>query len=227
MYPALLKKVLDKYASCESYNNTGSEYGYLKSESTFKTYFCRPGLFRFEITSCTGNRLTICSVNDDAIVQMWDGESIETDLKSAIKSTIGVADQSIAFILKLLMPDFESGSLEFTKFGPFLENTLPAEDDELIWVGSDPSKNLHTENLRINPRTLEIVERKVLVYTTESLAAKNAAAYFKDSDPAMSKAYSQTAEEGAQVGFIFGARYNDIVFDDFSEELKSDIFPNS
>ena len=84
--------------------------------------------------------------------------------------------------------------------------SLKAEDDELIWVGSDPSKNLHTENLRINPRTLEIVERKVLVYTTESLAAKNAAAYFKDSDPAMSKAYSQTAEEGAQVGFIFGAR---------------------
>lgn len=112
----IFSRVLELYQSCSSYSDAGAVSSDAES-SEFKTYFCRPAMFRFEWfgTFCGQTRRGLIFSNSNSQATYFDGENIRevSDLALAVAAATGVSSGVAPLVAHLLMPDlFAPGRFE-------------------------------------------------------------------------------------------------------------------
>lgn len=223
MHPPELTKLLEKYKSCNTYQDKGLISGDLRSDAEFATYFERPNKFRFEWKSYSGKEMIITCLENKAECVLPQKTFRETDFLNGVNLTSGLTRTAVPFVCKLLLPD-EEFYYDVLELGPFETSSEGLDDGSYKWIFTNTENSLHSEKLLVNCIESCIIERTVKVDSTEYQAKSNAANFFKDSDPKLSEELSKEAKALKSSGITYTSKYYEVKFDELSDELKSQKF---
>lgn len=214
MQKVLLDEVMRIYRSCNSYRDSGSAIGKLGRKAVFATYFVKPNLFHFEWATEDGGLYKISAEGENAVYCAND-RLTKFSRTMAFRLFSHIAYTPVYFIYGLLLPDTPNDTYHLNDYGPFHE--IPAENPEHTWIKSDDTQNVQLENILVDVSRKTILERQVVIRSTESEAKENAAKYFESSDEAFSRDLAKEGSSAGRKGISFGSKFAEVNFDDLEK----------